>query len=151
MSASVNHAEIVTSLYNAFGTGDIAFILEHLADDVSWDADWESNSAQLAGAPHMAARRGPAQVAEFFALLSEWKFEDFTVLDVIGSDGQVVTEMRVDIVMPNGGRIADQELHLWSFDDQHRVRTFRTYADTAKNIAANSGVDTTVPGWTFAS
>ncbi|GAB4588849.1 nuclear transport factor 2 family protein [Nocardia sp. IFM 10818] len=134
-----SHADLVGSLYTAFGGGDIAFILDQLADDVSWDADWAANSAQLAGVAHMRARRGPAEVAEFFALLADWKFQDFTVVDIVGSGGQVVAEVRVDAELPNGGRIVDQELHLWGFDADGKVNRFRHYGDTAKHIAAYGG------------
>lgn len=141
-NANPTNADTVGSLYNAFQAGDIAFILDQLVDDVAWDADWAANTAQQAGVAHMRARTGPAEVAEFFALLSEWKFEDFTVLDIVGARGQVVAEVQVDAVLPNGGRIVDQELHLWSFDGQGRVTRFRHYGDTAKHIAADGGIDT---------
>ena len=45
--------------------------------------------------------------------------------------------------LPDGGRFADEELHLWTFDDAGRVTRYRHYVDTAKHIAAASGVDTT--------
>ncbi|MBL1075969.1 nuclear transport factor 2 family protein [Nocardia sp. 2] len=134
-----SNAEIVGSLYQAFGAGDIAHILDQLTDDIAWDADWTANSAQLAGIAHMAARKGPAEVAEFFALLADWTFHDFTVLDVIGGGGQVVAEIRVDVTLPGGARITDDELHLWSFDENGKVTRFRHYADTAKHIAAYTG------------
>ncbi|QLY32667.1 nuclear transport factor 2 family protein [Nocardia huaxiensis] len=134
-----SNADIVGTLYRAFGTGDIAYILDQLSDDVAWDADWNSNSAQLAGVAHMAARKGPAEVAEFFALLADWTFHEFTVLDVIGTDGQVAAEIRVDVTLPGGTRITDDELHLWSFDADGKVTRFRHYADTAKHITAAVG------------
>lgn len=131
-----SNADTVAALYRAFGTGDIAFILDQLADDVSWDADWAGNSAQQAGVPHLQPRRGPAEVAEFFALLAEWKFNEFSVLGVIGDGRKVVAEVRSDVVLPGDHRIADEELHLWTFDDTGRVSAFRHYGDTAKHITA---------------
>ncbi|MGW2664028.1 nuclear transport factor 2 family protein [Nocardia tengchongensis] len=141
MSAAANttHAATVAALYRAFETGDIPAILDRLADDVSWEADWSANTAQVAGVPQLQPRRGPREVSEFFALLAEWKFQEFTVLDVIGSDGQVVAEIEIDAVLPGGARIVDQNLHLWSFDESGRVTRLRTYGDTAKLIAAHAG------------
>ncbi|GAB0102130.1 hypothetical protein JMUB6875_10970 [Nocardia sp. JMUB6875] len=137
-SANPTHADTVAAMYRAFETGDIAAILDRLSDDVSWDADWPDNSAQLAGAPTLQPRRGPREVSEFFAQLSEWKFQEFKVIDIIGSTGQVVAEIEIDAVLPNGNRVIDQNLHLWSFDASGQVTRLRTYCDTAKIITAIS-------------
>ncbi|APA95830.1 nuclear transport factor 2 family protein [Nocardia seriolae] len=138
-SANPTHADTVAALYRAFETGDIPAILDRLTDDVSWDADWPDNTAQLAGVPQLQPRRGPEEVSEFFALLSDWKFQEFKVVDVIGAAGQVVAEVEIDAILPNGTRIVDQNLHLWSFDDDGRVTRLRTYGDTAKLITAHAG------------
>lgn len=140
------NSDTVASIYRALETGHISHILDQLADNVMWDADWESNSAQRAGVSHMRARRGPAEVSEFIALLSEWKFREFQVFDIIGTERQVVVEVQIDASLPNGGRILDQELHLWTFDGHGRVSRFRHYGDTAKYIAAESGSDTCAGG-----
>ena len=66
------------------------------------------------------------------------------VLDVVGTGRQVVAELQVAFELPNGGRFADEELHLFTFDDEGRVARFRHYVDTAKHIAAARGEDTTV-------
>jgi uncharacterized protein len=134
----------VAGLYEAFGRGDLAAILDRLADDVSWDADWPDNSARRAGVPHLQARRGPAQVAEFFAVIADWQFERFDVASVIGSRDQVVAHIRGDYRLPNRGRIQDEELHQWHFDRHGKIVSFRHYCDTAKHIAAAAGEDTTV-------
>jgi uncharacterized protein len=56
----------------------------------------------------------------------------------------VVAEVRASFALPGGGRFADEEIHLWTFDDGGRVTRFRHYCDTAKHIAAVGGEDTTV-------
>ncbi|MFI9508962.1 nuclear transport factor 2 family protein [Nocardia sp. NPDC052566] len=136
------YADIVGSIYAAFHHGDIAYILDQLSDDVSWDADWHDNSAQSVDVGHMRPRRGPAQVAEFFALLADWQIKELKVIDIVGAGRQVAVELRLDAVLPSGGRVADEQLHLWTLDEQGQVIRFRTYADTAKVIAANAGADT---------
>jgi ketosteroid isomerase-like protein len=144
-AAMTANAATVAGLYEAFGRGDLPSILDRLADDVSWDGDWADHSAQRgAGAPLLQPRRGVADVAGFFAALAECTMNDFQVLDIIGSGRQVVAELRVDISMPGGGRIVDEELHLWTFDDTGKVVRFRHYVDTAKHLAAAGGTDTTV-------
>jgi ketosteroid isomerase-like protein len=35
----MSNVESVQAIYDAFGRGDVAVILDHLADDVRWDQD----------------------------------------------------------------------------------------------------------------
>ncbi|MHA6785749.1 nuclear transport factor 2 family protein [Pseudonocardia saturnea] len=136
------NATTVAEIYAAFGRGDVPAILDALADDVAWE-DWADNSTQRAGVPHMLPRRGPAQVAEFFAIVGAWVPRAFEVLDIIGTGDQVGAEIRAEFELPGGGRFADEEMHLWTFDAGGRVTRFRHYVDTAKHIAAAAGEDTT--------
>ena len=91
----------------------------------------------------MARRSGPAEVADFFAIVGTWTLHEFAVLDVIGNGRQVVAEVRAEFSLPNGGRFADEEIHLWTFDESGRVVRLRHYLDTAKHIATSRGEDTT--------
>jgi ketosteroid isomerase-like protein len=139
--AATDTAATVAVLYAAFGRGDVPAILERLAPDVAWD-DWADNFAQRAGVPHLLPRHGRDEVAGFFAVLAPMTLLDFAVLDLIGTGRQVVAEVRASFALPNGGRFADEELHLWTFDEAGRVSRFRHYCDTAKHIAATGGADT---------
>ena len=136
------NAATVAEAYAAFGRGDVAAVLDHVADDVAWE-DWQDNFVQRAQVPHMTPRRGRAEVREFFELLGTYTVLRFEVLDVIGTGRQVVAEVRAGFALPGGGRFADEELPLWTFDEQGRVIRFRHYCDTAKHIAAARGEDTT--------
>jgi ketosteroid isomerase-like protein len=142
-STDTTNAARVADIYSAFGCGDVPAILDRLADDVSWD-EWEyGNDGQAAGVEHLAAQRGVQGAAEFFASIAGWSVREFTVLDVIGSGRQVVAEVRAAFDLPVGGRLADEELHLWTFDGSGKVTRFRHYVDTAKHIRAVRGEDTT--------
>jgi ketosteroid isomerase-like protein len=131
---ATGNAATVAEIYAAFGRGDIPAILDRLTDDVEWEV-WADHHGQRAGVAHLAARRGPAQVAEFFAGIAQWVPREFAVLDVIGTGRQVVAEIRAEFELPNGRSLADEELHLWTFDGAGRVERFRHYVDTAKHIA----------------
>lgn len=133
----------VSAIYEAFGRQDLPAILERLADDVHFDADWNDNHAQQAGVEHMAARRGHAQVADYFGLIAGWRVDEFQVLDLLASGEQVAAEVRVAFALPNGGRFIDEVMHLWTFDPDGKVKRLRHYVDTAKHIAASQGTDTT--------
>jgi uncharacterized protein len=135
-------ATTVAEIYAAFGRGDVPAILDRLADDVAWE-EWPANEAQRAGVRHLLPRRGVTAAAEFFTLIGGWTVRDFAVLDIIGDGRQVVAEVRAAFDLPDGGRFADEELHLWTFDAAGRVARFRHYCDTAKHIRADRGEDTT--------
>ena len=131
------NAATVAEVYAAFGRGDVPAILDTLADDVSWD-EWPDNFAQRADVAHLRPRRGAAQVVEFFTVIGTWTVRDFAVLGVIGTGRQVVAQVRAAFELPGGARLADEELHLWTFDERGKVIGFRHYCDTAKHIAVTT-------------
>ena len=126
-------------IYEAFGTGNVPFILEQLADDIAFES-WTDNSSQNAEVPWMAPRTGPAQVAEFFQFVgANMEITDFQVLDLLGSERQVVAEVVIEAKLTStGASYRDEELHLWTFDEAGKVSRMRHYTDTAKHIAAAS-------------
>src|SRR4051812_42818749 len=100
---------IVGGIYEAFGRGDIASILEHLAPDVAWDS-WADNHAQRAGVPWLLPRSDHAGVAEFFGVVGGMGVTRFEVLDLLASDGGVAAEVEIETAT-----FKDQEIHLWTF------------------------------------
>jgi hypothetical protein len=64
------------------------------------------------------------------------QIQDFQVLDMLASDRQVVVEVQISIAMADGGSVTDEELHLYSLDDEGRINRMRHYVDTAKQINA---------------
>ena len=132
--ASANLA-VVAGIYEAFGRGDIDFILDQIAEDCAWES-WLENHGQQAGIPPMEARHGRAGVAEFFAYVATMQIQDFQVLDMLASDHQVVVEVQISIALPDGGSVTDEELHLYSLNDEGKINRMRHYVDTAKQIKA---------------
>ena len=126
----------VQSIYQAFGRQDIPAILATLAPDVRWE-DFADNSAQRAGAPHLVPRHGPDGVLAFFGVIAGLQIHEFKVLDLFAGPRQVAAEVVIDFTVPaTGRRLRDEELHLWTFDDQGRVARMRHYTDTAKHAWA---------------
>jgi ketosteroid isomerase-like protein len=123
-------------MYEAFGRGDVTAILSSLSEDVTWDVTDEPWTPHAAGVPWLRPRRGHAEVAEFFAIVSAWKYERFELLDLLASQTQVAAEMRMIAELPNGKRIDEVVIHLWTFGDDGRVIALRRMLDTAANIAA---------------
>lgn len=126
---------VIGAIYEAFGKGDIPTILGHLADDVRWE-EWADNSAQKAGVPWLQARHGKAGALAFFQVMGGLKVLDFRVLSLMAGGNQVAVEFEIEFEASNGRRVRDQEIHLWTLNEDGKVIRLRHYADTAKHIAA---------------
>jgi ketosteroid isomerase-like protein len=135
-------AAIVSSIYDAFGRGDLAAVLERVAEDVSWE-EWPDNSAQRAGVPWLQHRRGKEGVKEFFDFVSQVEIHKFRVMRLMAAGNHVAAEVVVDFVLPSGARYQDEEVHLWTLGADGKVTRVRHYVDTAKHIrAAGLSADT---------
>ena len=130
-----NHAATVAAIYEAFGRGDVESILARLDEHVRWE-EWEDNRAQNAGVPWLAPRRGRDGALEFFRIVGDLTLHDFRVLKMLAGEDSVAAEVIVEFTTPAGARLRDEEMHLWTLNDQGRVIRMRHYTDTAKHIAA---------------
>lgn len=131
-----NNVATVNSIYEAFSKGDIPTIIDYLADNVQWE-QWADNSAQKAGVPWMLERKGKEGAFEFFRIVGELSIKDFRLLSIMGNGNQVAAEFIIEAEVPaTGGHYRDEEMHLWTFDEQGKVIRLRHYTDTAKHIAA---------------
>jgi uncharacterized protein len=139
MTTTTNTTSTVTAMYEAFGRRDVDAILARLAEDVTWDATDEPWTPHEAGVPWLTARRGHDEVREFFAIVGAWDYERFEVLDLLASDTQVAAVLRMTATLPNGRRIDDVTVHLWTFDADGKVVALRRMLDTAANIEAARG------------
>lgn len=131
----------VQSIYEAFGRGDVAAILDLLADDVEWES-WADNSAVEAGVPWMVPRQGKAEVVHFFETAGQMEIVDLQILDMMESSDQIAVELVLEANLPTwggGGHYRDEELHLWTFNVDGKVTRLRHYIDTAKHIGAYTG------------
>jgi len=130
------HTTTVAAMYEAFGRGDLAAILSHLSEDVTWDVTEEPWTPHAAGVPWLTPRQGHDQVAEFFEIVGAWNYERFELLDTLTSDTQVGAEIHLTADLPNGNRIDEVVIHLWTFGPDGKVIALRRMLDTAANIAA---------------
>ncbi|HEY4595454.1 MAG TPA: nuclear transport factor 2 family protein [Thermoanaerobaculia bacterium] len=132
-----DHLATATAIYEAFGRGDIPGLLEHISDDVQWEA-WADNTAQKAGVGWMVPRRGKAGVAEFFQVVAEeLDIQEFQVLSLMAGGNQVAAEFVISANLKKGeGSYRDEEMHLWTFGADGKVVRLRHYLDTAKHVAA---------------
>lgn len=130
-----DHLATVGTIYEAFGRGDIPAILAELAEDVQWE-HW-ADSTYRAQAPWLAPRDGKAGAMEFFQIVGAMTFTQFEVRSLMAGGNQVAAEIVVTAQLPESGvTLQDEEMHLWTFNEEGKVARLRHYADTAKHIAA---------------
>jgi uncharacterized protein len=133
----VSNLATVQGIYEAFGKGDVPAILDVLEDDVQWES-WEDNSASNAGVPTMIPRKGRDEVVQFFEVAGQMEITDLQILNMMEGGNQVAVEFVLEANLPawGGGHYRDEEIHLWTFNDDGKVVRLRHYIDTAKHIAA---------------
>lgn len=130
-----DYVATVAGIYQAFGEGNIGQVLNALSDEVQWE-DFADNSATKAGVPWLARGHGKADAVRFFQIIGTWQFSEFNVVALMGGGAKVTAEIEIAVTQPSGVAMRDQELHLWTFNDEGKVSSFRHYVDTAKHIAA---------------
>ena len=133
----MSNLSTVKGIYEAFGKGDVPAIIDVIADDVEWEA-WEANSAVNAGVPWMTPRHGKQEVVHFFETAAQMEIVDLQVLSMLQGGNQVAVEFVLEANLPawGGGHYRDEEMHLWTFNEDGKVIRLRHYIDTAKHIAA---------------
>jgi uncharacterized protein len=87
--------------------------------------------------PWLAHRTGRDGVAEFFASLEPLEFPRFEPHSYLANGHQVAAIISLEIrVKATRHTIAEDELHLWTFDDAGMVAGYQHFVDTAKHIEA---------------
>ena len=128
-----NHAATVGKLYEAFGRGDIPFILNHIADD-----------CKFIGAGEGALPQGGTYIgkdaANFFKKLGEnVEFETFQPQSIKNiDDNEVVAFGRMaGKSKTTGKRSASDWVMHWKFNDEGKAIYFQDFFNTASAYIAN--------------
>jgi len=127
-----DNVKTVQSMYEAFGRGDVAVILEALTEDVDWGADTSST-----GAPWYGIRRNKAEVTAFFQAFGEtMEVQEFTPFAWAANDTEVHTVVRMRATARATGRTVEQNLHHYFRFRDGKVDFYRGSEDTAQTEAA---------------
>ncbi len=129
MTDSQRNAATVRDLYEAFGRGDIPFILDRLRPDVTWGHDTVATEV-----PWYGVSTGPAAVAEkFFApLAANLEFHRFEPRVFVASGNEVAVSLNLEASFKRTGeRVGQRSVHFWEFDADGKVASYRGYDDTA--------------------
>ena len=124
---SDSKVETIQSVYEAFGRGDVAAILETLTDDVDWAVGGESSVAAWYG-----RRTGKTEVAGFFAALGTTvEVTEFTPLSFASNDTDVMVVIRYGVRVPATGKSGTMDLHHWFRFRDGKIWYVRGTEDTA--------------------
>ena len=125
-----DNVKTIQAVYEAFGRGDIATILDVLTDDVDWASEADSTEV-----PWWGVRHGKAEVADFFTQLgTEMEVEEFTPLAIIGDGDVVLTVARYRAKSRTNGKAATMNLHHhWTFRDG-KIAYYRGAEDTLATL-----------------
>jgi ketosteroid isomerase-like protein len=118
----------VQGIYEAFGRGDVAAILDCVADDVDWASEADSKLAPWHGIHH-----GKGEVPSFFAAIGESvDVTEFTPLAFAATGDDVMAVIRFGVRVRATGREGSMELHhWWHFGPDGKVARYRGSEDTA--------------------
>ena len=134
MSADAN-IKTITEVYEAFGRGDIAAILDAVAGDVDWAAE-----AASAGAPWHGVRLGKDAVAAFFAEFgATMEVEEFTPVSIAANDTDVLSVVRFRARSRATGKTAAMNLHHFFTFRDGKIAYYRGTEDTAQTEAVLRG------------
>ena len=126
MSAEENK-RTVQSIFEAFGRGDVAAVLAHVSEDVTWRAPGPEVVS------YFGDRRGHAGATEFFVQLgTNVDFEHFEPSTFIADGDKVVALGRERGRVKGTGKTFDNEWALvFTFDSGGKVTGFQCYENTA--------------------
>jgi uncharacterized protein len=134
VSADAN-IKTITGVYEAFGRGDVAAILDAVTDDVDWAAEAASSAA-----PWYGVRHGKDTVAAFFSDFgSAMEVEDFTPVSLAANDTDVLTVVRFRAQSRSTGRIAQMNLHHYFRFRDGKIAYYRGTEDTAQTATVLRG------------
>ena len=131
MSADIN-IKTIAQIYEAFGRGDVAAILDSITDDVDWAAETTSTAA-----PWYGVRHGKESVAGFFAAFgSAMEVEEFTPVSFAANDTDVLTVVRFRARSRSTGKTVAMDLHHFFRFRDGKIAYYRGTEDTAQTEAA---------------
>jgi ketosteroid isomerase-like protein len=123
--------QTIQSIYEAFGRGDVEFILDQLTDDVDWASCPDSDVA-----PWHGIHRGRAEVPAFFKSLGDTlQITAFTPLSFASNETDVMVVTHWGATAPATGKSAEMDIHHWWRFRDGKIYYYRGTEDTAATAA----------------
>ena len=124
---------LIKKVYDAFGGGDVQMILNSLTPDVEWRYD------APAAIPYSGARRGPGEVAGFFAAIATTEEKQLLeISEFMASGDEVITLGTYSATAKASGKSYSVRLaHIFTIRDG-KIARFLNFSDTAAVAEAHS-------------
>jgi ketosteroid isomerase-like protein len=118
----------VARIYESFGRGDVASIIDELDDDISWE-----EGVRDTGLPYLLPGRGKQHVAGFFErLAASLELTQFDLGPLCDGGDVVMVSVAVAGRIIGAGEIpTNDEAHVWTFGPDGKVTSFRHIGDWA--------------------
>jgi ketosteroid isomerase-like protein len=122
-----DNAASVAAIYEAFGRGDIPFIVSNLSNDCHWEAAGKGSSKQ--GGTY----KGKGAAEFFNRLLDEVEFVSFNPVSIENAgDNTVVAFGNLEGKARATGKPYSTDWAMrWVFNDDGKVTAYQNYHDTA--------------------
>lgn len=127
-----NNIKTVQNIYEAFGRGDVDFIVNSTADNVNW------NDAGYPDLPFGSRNRKKSEIPAFFKTLSETiNYTSFEPREFITNDDSVIVLGYHEGKVLSTGKILGQEwVMVWKFDENGKVKYYRSFLDSNEIVNA---------------
>jgi ketosteroid isomerase-like protein len=128
-----DNIKTIKAVYEAFGRGDVGFIVDSVTPDVDW-----ATETTFDGAPWYGVHHGKQGVGEFFEAFGKaCEVDDFTPLAFAATDdGDVLSIVRFALRSRDTGKVAKMDLHHWFRFTDGKISYYRGSEDTASTAAA---------------
>ena len=124
----MGNRDTVIGIYDAFGRGDVPWILAQLDDDIEWEPGIRDT-----GIAYWRSGRGKAHVAEFFGnLAANLELTHFEPEAICDGGAIISVPVRHAGRITGGGDVPMQEeVHVWRFGPNGKVIAFNHILDMA--------------------
>lgn len=125
--------ETIQSIYDDFSKGNTTAILDRLSEKVKWEEDAIDH-----GVPWLKPGRGKLHALEFFKLVGrEFEMARFHLRAIVEAGPQVIAMIDLQAMIRSTKKaLKDLEIHVWSFDEEGKIRAFRHVVDTHQHVLA---------------
>jgi len=130
---SERNVQVIQTVYAAFGRGDVAEVLSHVAERTRWDFDVGESPV-----PWHVPVNTKSEVPRFLAAFVEnVQLAAFEPKIFIHSDDHVVAHVHIAYTVRRTGKTVDMDqIHWWTLEDG-RVTRLRHFEDTAAVLEAH--------------
>jgi len=126
--------KLVKLFYATLGKGDIASVLNLLADDVEWEMPHPREVVPFGG-----IWSGRDQVGQFFKVTHDCsEFKKVELKEFIAQNDKVVVIGYTEVLVKSNNRLYGNDLvAIWTIDNQ-KIKKMKDYMDTAPAVLAFS-------------